>query len=120
MLKFIFGRPSSGKSYTMLEYIKKAQQAGDNSVLIVPEQYSFEAEKSVLHTVGERAALGVSVMSFSRIYDEVGRVVGGTAGRLLSDSDKIIIMKRALKEAKEDLILWSKYTASTSFAKSAL
>lgn len=120
MLKFIFGRPSSGKSYTMLEYIKKAQEEGESSVLIVPEQYSFEAEKSVLHTVGDSAALSVSVMSFSRIYDEVGRVVGGTAGSLLSDSDKIIIMKRALSQSKEELVLWSKYTSSTSFAKSAL
>ena len=77
MLKFIFGRPASGKTYNVLKMIKELSDCGKHSVFIVPEQFSFESERAVLRTLGDRAALNVSVMSFSRLCDEVGRTVGG-------------------------------------------
>ena len=66
--------------------------------LIVPEQFSFEAEKAVLKSVGPSSALSVSVMSFSRIYDEVASVVGGMSGKLLEEADKVT--KKILNDLK--------------------
>ena len=37
MLKFIFGRPASGKTYNVLNTVKKLAESGKNTVLIVPE-----------------------------------------------------------------------------------
>ena len=87
MLKFIFGRPASGKTYNVLNTVKKLAESGKNTVLIVPEQFSFESERAVLKTLGDKAALNVSVMSFSRLCDEVGREVGGIAGVTLTEAD---------------------------------
>lgn len=120
MLKFIFGRPASGKTYTVLDMIKELSYRGKQSVYIVPEQFSFESERAVLKALGDKAALNVSVMSFSRLCDEVGRNTGGIAGRTLSDADKVIFMNRALISVSSELKLWAKYSHSVSFAKTML
>lgn len=120
MLRFIFGRPASGKTYTVLRNIANDVENGRQVILIVPEQFSFESEREVLRTVGDSAALSVSVMSFSRLFDEVGRYAGGIAGRVLTDSDKIIFMSKALKNVVGELELWSRYAHSVSFAKTML
>ena len=120
MLKFIFGLPASGKTYTVMQMIKTDAQNGRQSVLLVPEQFSFESERTVLKTLGDRAAKSVSVMSFSRLCDEIGRNTGGIAGRTLNDADKVIFMNRALSAAQNGLKLWSGYCRSVSFAKTML
>lgn len=120
MLKFIFGAPSSGKTYTVLKLIKKYTEENRPSVLIVPEQFTFEAERLVLHTLGDGAASGVKVLSFTRLCDEVARHTGGLAVDALGECDRIIFMKRALEAASPELCLWKSYTGSVSFAKSML
>ena len=59
MLKFIFGRPASGKTYNVLNMIKELSDSGKTAVLIVPEQFSFESERAVLKALGDKAALNV-------------------------------------------------------------
>lgn len=120
MLKFIFGRPASGKTYNVLNMIKELADSGKNAVLIVPEQFSFESERAVLKALGDKAALNVSVMSFSRLCDEVGRAVGGIAGVTLTEADKVIFMNRALLAAADELKIWRRYCRSVYFAKTML
>ncbi|MEE1161042.1 MAG: hypothetical protein U0K70_03175 [Acutalibacteraceae bacterium] len=120
MLKFIFGRPASGKTYNVLNTVKKLAESGKNTVLIVPEQFSFESERAVLKTLGDKAALNVSVMSFSRLCDEVGREVGGIAGVTITEADKIIFMNRARLSAADGLKIWRRYCHSVFFAKTML
>ena len=97
MLKFIVGKPASGKTYQAVEVIKELCKNNKKSILLVPEQFTFENERLLLKKLGDNAALYTSVLSFSRLCDDVGRVSGGIAGRLLSDADKLIFMSRALK-----------------------
>ena len=120
MLKFIFGRPASGKTYNVLNMIKEIALSGKSAVLIVPEQFSFESERAVLKALGDKAALSVSVMSFSRLCDEVGRAVGGIAGVTLTEADKVIFMNRALLAAADELKIWRRYCHSVFFAKTML
>lgn len=120
MLQFILGKPSTGKTYTILKKIKEHQQNGEKTLFIVPEQLTFQMEKAILHTVGDKAALDTKVLSFTRLYDAVTREFGGVTGKVLSDSEKIIFMHKALLSVKDDLTLWKKYVNSVSFAKSVL
>lgn len=120
MLKFIIGPPASGKTTKAVEIIKSLSENKEGSVLLVPEQFTFENERMLLRKLGDNLFLYTSVMSFSRLCDEVGRVAGGIAGTVLSDSDKIVFMSRALKNVKNELKLWGKYTSSVTFAKTLL
>ncbi len=120
MLQFIFGPPAAGKTYTITHKLKELVNSGRQAVLIVPEQFTFESEKTLLKEIGESTALLVNVTSFTRLYDEIGRNVGGIAGTFLRDSDKIVFMNRTLNAVSGDLKLWGKYKSSVSFAKTLL
>lgn len=120
VLKFIYGLPSSGKTYTILQKIKEISALGQETVLIVPEQSSFEAEKLVLQEMGDTSALKVNVLSFSRLQEEVCRIIGGGCAKVLSDADKIIFMNKALNQVSSQLKLWGKYAHSVTFAKTVL
>ncbi len=117
MLQFILGRASSGKTYTVTEKIAECIQQGKSPVLLVPEQFSFESEKNILDRVGDGDAQRVAVISFTRLCDEIERENGGVCGNMMSDTDKIILMGRAIGEVRENLIRWRRYAASSSFAK---
>ena len=120
MLQFIFGRPASGKTYTVVEKIKNYAQNNSRCVFIVPEQFSFESERAILKALGDKTAQNVDVLSFTRLSDEVGRIVGGIAGRLLNECDKLVFIKQALNYVRDDLKLWRSYTDSVNFAKNIL
>lgn len=120
MLQFIFGKPASGKSYTVIQKIKDLTLSGKDCVLIVPEQFTFESERAVLNALGEKAMLKTEVLSFTRLCDEVGRKVGGICGKVLRDCDKVIFICRALDNVKSELKLWGRYTSSVNFAKTLL
>ena len=83
MLKFIFGRPYTGKTYTVLEKIKTEVMNNREVVLFVPEQFSFETEKSVLRLLGDDKISKVRVLSFTRLFDELSDYTGGICGKLL-------------------------------------
>lgn len=120
MLQFIFGLPFSGKTYTILQKAKELSENGGQSIIIVPEQYTFETEKRVLNTLGNSFALNVKVLSFSRLYDEISNLSGGLSSQVLSDSDKVIFMNKALKQVAGELKLWGKYAKSLFFARTML
>ncbi len=120
MLQFVFGLPRSGKTTKILSIAKKLANDGKNSVIIVPEQATFETEKSVLQTVGDSFALNIEVLSFTRLQDEISRKIGGISAKVLKDSDKIIFMNKALKQISGELKVWGKYANSLNFAKTML
>ena len=120
MLKFIFGRAGCGKTCYIIKMTAEAVGRGQRPVLIVPEQFSFESDRAVLKALGDSAAQSVTVTTFSRLCDEVGRMKGGPAGETLNDADKVIFMNRALRLIGDDLKLWSRYHGSVAFAKTML
>lgn len=99
MLQFIIGRARSGKSYEITRRIAKCIKDGANPVLLVPEQASFETEKLMLKALGDSDSKKVTVLSFSRLCDEVERLGGGGCAKALGESDKLILMSRAIKKA---------------------
>ena len=120
MLNFIFGKPSSGKTHIIMEKLKEYTKLNIPCVLIVPEQFAFENERLVLKTLGDKVALNVKVLSFTRLCDEIERSIGGTAAKLLGNYDRIIFMKKALLNVENELILWRKYVNNISFAQTML
>ncbi len=117
MLNFIIGRAATGKTYEIMQRLKRDVLDGKDVVLLVPEQFSFESEREVLHTLGDNSSTLVSVLNFTRMCDEVNRLAGGNAFSVMSECDKIITMRTALKNVRDELVLWKKYYNSPRFAK---
>ncbi len=120
MLQFILGKPKTGKTTLIINKIKELSENGGKAVFVVPEQFTFETERDILKALGDKASLNVTVLSFSRLCDEIGNISGGIAGKILGDADKVIFMHRALCSLKEELKLWSRYTDNVSFSTTML
>ena len=80
MLIPVLGRAGSGKTTFVLERLLQAAKKG-RVLLLVPEQFSFESERTLLETLGPRLAGRIRVLSFPRLAETVFREVGGLAGR---------------------------------------
>ncbi len=110
MLQFVLGRASSGKTEKIYELATK--QNVDECIIIVPEQFTFETERNLL-----RKGYGnYNVLSFTRLIDTVRNTYGGSAGDTLGNFDKVIIMLRALSQAKESLAIYKNYCDYVDFA----
>ena len=112
MLHLVLGRAGSGKTVWARERL--AQSAGTEtteghpqSILIVPEQYSFESERAILHGM-DRAAHRTYWLPALPGLQMVFRTYGGIAGRRLTDGGRMILMRLAIDGAEDFLRLYGK------------
>ena len=66
-LKVIYGRGGSGKSLYMLEDMKNC----NNPIYVVPEQFSFSAEKRIIDKFGMSGLGNPVVYSFRRLAEKI-------------------------------------------------
>ena len=97
MLQFISGRAATGKTSTVLNLIKQDVLCGKDTVLIIPEQFSFESEKALLHRFSVKDASKVQVLSFSRLTHKVLQEVGGIATPVMDEVTAALMMSRAVE-----------------------
>ena len=114
MLRLIFGRAGSGKTFAVQSGLRKlAAAGGEKLMLLVPEQASFENERAMLRLLGEKDARRVSVMSFTRLTDAVQRQCGGFAGRRLDDGGRSVFMSLAVEQVRDRLQVFARNAEST-------
>ena len=107
MLRLILGRAGTGKTGLIINEIRErvAAREGKN-ILIVPEQYSHEAERELLRVCGDECSLYAEVLSFSRLAHTVARELGG-AGRVYADKGaRALQMALSLDRAAEGLSVY--------------
>ena len=100
-LKVIAGRAGSGKAQALLELAKKRIESGNKAVLIVPEQYSFQAERDLIESLKKPGILGTEVLSFSRLVHRVLEVEGGLKNSHISDLGKEMFLRKVFEENGE-------------------
>ena len=99
MLQLLIGRSGSGKTHTIVERLNTLATQGQEPILwLVPEQHSFESERTLLERLGPVQAARVQVLSFSRLADMVFREVGGLAEETLDEGTRGLLMSRALEQ----------------------
>ncbi|MDD6158941.1 MAG: PD-(D/E)XK nuclease family protein [bacterium] len=107
MLRLILGRAGTGKTGMIMEEIRRrvaAEQGGN--ILIVPEQYSYEAERELLRLAGDTASLYAEVLSFTRLAHAVAREVGGSARVYTDKGGRALQMALALQRCAPELRLY--------------
>ncbi len=101
MIQFLFGRPGSGKTYTVTREITRQATEQDTPVyLIVPEQQAFSAERDLLSALPSEAARRVSVLSFSRLCDTLADRFGGRSQHSINRAMKSLLMWENLRQLK--------------------
>ena len=107
MLRFILGKSGSGKS---TETLKIAGELADRNLpvmLIVPDQSTFECEKTLLDVFGAKKAEKVLVFGFSRLCKYVFELTGNSTDNVIDDGTRAVVMSLALEELTEKLRLLS-------------
>ena len=115
MLNFILGCAGTGKTNLLLERLRAATESGRKVILLVPEQFSFEAELAVQQAVGPKLALGVEVLSFTRLCNAVFRALGGLSGIPVTQTGRYLLMSMAVSELGDRLRVYQKNRYSPAF-----
>lgn len=111
MLKLILGRAGSGKSRDILAEIRQNMALGmEGQILLVPDQYSHNAERRLCAFCGPQSSLYAEVLTFSRLYLRLAAELGGTAKKPLDGGGRMLAMALALRSVSAQLQV---YTAQT-------
>ena len=110
-LQFIAGEAGSGKTYTMHAQIL-GRAAGDrnrNFLILVPEQFNMQTQRDIVQKSPNKGIMNIDVLSFSRLAHRIFDEAGVSAGVMLGDTGKSMILRAlASKHADELKILKGK------------
>ena len=78
-IRYILGRAGKGKSHLVYQEIEKALQSDKKQtlILLVPEQYTLQAERDVISQLRLPGIMRLEVLSFTRLAQNVFSRVGG-------------------------------------------
>ncbi len=101
--KIIYGRSGSGKTTYIFNEIKKRIDKQNKVYIVVPEQFSYSAEKNLLNTLEENSAINAEVLTLSRMADRVIADTIGNNSTHLSKIGKNMIIYEALENSKSQM-----------------
>lgn len=117
MLNIITGRTGSGKTRYIRELSSKlALENNLGIVMIVPEQFSFETEKSMLSLLGNEKIGNIHITSFSRLAERL--LPNGEKNA--DDGTKAVLMSLALDTLNDKIEIYSRYKNSPALLKDLL
>lgn len=103
MVRLILGRAGAGKTARVFEEIAAGVRAGQGGmVLLVPEQYSHEAERELCRAAGDALSLYGEVLSFTGLARKVFSQCGGERRRL-DRGGRLLCMTLAAEEVSGKL-----------------
>ena len=120
MFRLILGLTGTGKTTEIFLRAMDCARQRRRTILLVPEQFSFQAERTVYTTLTGEEALSISVLSFSRLAENIFRAWGGLAKKRLTDTAKLVLMKLAVEEMKDTLQVYQRQRGRTSFLQTML
>lgn len=120
MLRLILGRSGTGKSEIAANRAADAARAGRRVLLIVPEQFSFETELRFCDSLTGPASLNLSVLSFTRLSENIFRACGGLAVRRLTDPARLVLMRLAVDELSDTLRIYASQAGKSAFLTAML
>lgn len=108
-LRAVYGRAGSGKTHLFLDEIKEQIRKGAEHplILLVPEQFSFQAEKSLISAVGTGGIIKAEVLSFQRMAYRIFNEEGGITYPHIHPAGKSMIIYRILDRLKDSLRIFS-------------
>ena len=116
-LRLIYGRSGSGKSYYCLQEIRSKLEGHIKKplILVVPEQYSMQAEKDLIEIAPRGGAIDAQVLSFRRMAYRVFGEVGGFTRRHINSSGKAMLIYRIIEELGNQLDFFGRASNQTGF-----
>ena len=103
-LRFIIGRAGTGKTHLCIEEIIHQSNTGaKRQILIVPEQFTSQAERDLIAATGQNAILTAEVLSFGRLAHRVFSKKGIGNRLPLGDIGKAMALRKILLAEKDNI-----------------
>lgn len=115
-LRLLLGRAGTGKTGRIVSELRRHQQALERAILIVPEQYTYEAERMLAEALG--GLVGIQVFSFDRLSERVLSQSGHTRP-LLSEQGYRMVIRRAIDRRQDSLKVLSLAASQSGFVEEA-
>ncbi|MCR4593880.1 MAG: PD-(D/E)XK nuclease family protein [Clostridiales bacterium] len=115
MLHIIPGRTGSGKTRTVRKLIaENAKIKPGKSIILVPEQFTFETERAMLDLLGNEKINNVDVTSFTYLAEKLLKDNGKLPKKNIDDGVRSIIMSMAVETIGKDAPSFNRYTTNVS------
>ncbi|MGI6161092.1 MAG: PD-(D/E)XK nuclease family protein [Christensenellales bacterium] len=111
---FVAGRAGSGKSRYIRDCILKEMKKG-RVILLVPDQYTLEAERELIAHLEVPGLFGIEVLSFSRLIHRILSETGRPA-ESIDAQGKAMLVRRLLHENRDELKVYRRVSDSAGFA----
>ena len=117
-LRLIYGRSGSGKTRFCLNEIKSKLTEDVNIplVLLVPEQFTFQAERDLINILKTGGILKTEVLSFRRLAFRVFNDVGGITFPHIHSAGKCMIIYNILDKLHDSFKVFTKSAECKGFA----
>jgi len=104
-LRFVYGRAGSGKTRYCLNELKTklANEGNTPLVLLVPEQFTFQAERDLIAMLETGGILKTEVLSFRRMAFRIFNEVGGITYPHIHPAGKNMILYRIMDKMGRSL-----------------
>ena len=104
-LQFIMGGAGSGKSTTLYNMISReaAEHREKNFIVLVPDQFTLETQRTLVERSGRGGILNVDVLSFHRLAYRVFEEVPALRKTVLEDMGKMMLLRKVFAEQKKNL-----------------
>ena len=107
MLHLLMGLDRLSLSENILrEICQQAKQGREGLILIVPEQFSHEAEHRLCRMGGDTISRYAEVLSLSRLADRVASAHGGSARAYLDKGGRVLAMALAAEQVASEIRLY--------------
>lgn len=102
MLKFILSADRTACTKRILEELSRESRPG-GSILLVPEQFSHEAERALCRAGGSGISRYAEVLSFSRLASRVFSLYGGVCREYLDAGGRILSLYLAAEQVRPQI-----------------
>ena len=100
MVSIVSGGVNSNREEIFIEMIKKSALNGEDVLVIVPDQFSFEYDKMLYNALGAKTFNSIRTSGFNRLAEIISDKYGSSAGENANENAKIILMYKAVKRLK--------------------
>ena len=122
MLEFITGLSGSGKTTLLFEKIRSFAQEGIKVIVLVPEQYSYEFDRSLYKFLGAQLFNSIETHSFTSLSRSLFQQFGesGRTGEYADDMARMILSFQAIDSVKGLLSFFDRQCEKKGFAEQVM
>ena len=118
ILNIYYGRESIDKENFIFDEIKKLGYDAENPVrIIVPDQYTLEAERRAFRFLNVKSLIGLDVCSFSRLAHNMVSEVFGRNQTFIDKYGRHMLLRKIAKEQEENLKVYKSNLQKSAFTK---